>query len=326
MEKRGIIIHPEELTDQMIGLLAKTDVNVLGLHPRGGRAADKTLEELLGLMKTDDFQIKLAQVRALGIAVEYEMHALAWLLPRDLFESHPDWFRVDQEGNRVNDFNMCVSNLEALEYLSKRAQLLAELLPSDTGRYYFWSDDVDGTFCNCEKCRSLSPSDQAMIIYNAILAGVRRADPDAKQCFLAYHETITPPRSVRPAEGIFLEYAPMRRTTQIPIFDRECEDNRKLCDAIPALLDWFGTKDAQILDYWMDNSMFSNWVKPPKELYINTETIRGDMAYYQQCGFVHITSFGCFLSDDYIALYGEPPMVEYGKCFAILNKNKRASE
>ena len=316
MKKRGIIIHPEELTDRMIGMLQKTDVNVLGLHPPGGRAADQNLDKLLELMKTEEFQEKLTQVRALEIAVEFEMHALAWLLPRDLFETHPDWFRMNREGMRVNDFNMCVSSPEALEYLRMRAKLLAQLLPSDTGRYYFWSDDVDGTFCSCEKCRSLSPSDQAMIIYNTILEGVRSADPDAKQCFLAYHETVTPPQTVRPAEGIFLEDAPMRRTTQIPIFDPECEDNKKLCDAIPALLDWFSTKDAQILEYWMDNSMFSDWTKPPRLLTINTDIIRGDIAYYLQCGFEHITSFGCFLSDDYMELFGEPPMVEYGKCFA----------
>ena len=30
---KGIIIHPEELTEQMIGFLAKSNLNVLGIHP-----------------------------------------------------------------------------------------------------------------------------------------------------------------------------------------------------------------------------------------------------------------------------------------------------
>lgn len=315
MKKQGIIIHPEELTDRMIEILKKTNMNVLGLHPVGGPEADKSLENLLALLKTEDFQEKLAKVRRLGIAIEYELHALAWLLPRNLYHTHPGWFRMDGEGKRVNDFNMCVSNAEALDYLSMRAAKLAALLKSDTGRYYFWSDDVDHTFCNCGKCRNLSPSDQALIIYHAILKGIRQVDKDGKQCFLAYHETMELPRKVTPEDGIFLEYAPMWSNTKVPIYEETCEENRKFCQAIPPLISYFGKNDAQILEYWLDNSMFSNWKKPPKQLTICTDTIAKDIAFYRECGFEHITTFGCYLSDDYMELHGTPPIVEYGECF-----------
>ena len=316
MKKQGIIIHPHELTDQMIAILKKCEnINVLGLHPPGGRAAAKNLDTLLELMKTPEFQNKLAQMRSLGIAIEYEMHALAWLLPRDLYGEHPEWFRRGTDGVRINDFNMCVSNDEALEYLRCRAAELARILKSDTGMYYFWADDVEETFCHCEKCSSLTPSDQAMIIYNTILEGIRRVEPEAKQCFLAYHETVVPPEQIRPAEGVFLEYAPMRTSTTIPINDENCEANSTFCSAIPGLLEWFGKDDAQILEYWMDNSMFSNWTKPPKKLTICADTIQSDIRFYREKGFEHITSFGCYLSDDYIELYGEPPVIEYDGCF-----------
>lgn len=315
MNKQGIIIHPEELTDQMIALLKKTNVNVLGLHPVGGPDAHKTLENLLALLKTEDFQDKLNQVRALGIAIECEMHALAWLLPRELYEVHPEWFRMDAEGKRINDFNMCVSNQEALDYLSDRAAELAALIKSDTHKYYLWSDDVEHSFCNCENCKELTPSDQAMIIYNAILRGLRRVDPEAEQCYLAYQDTMTPPVKVAPTEGIFLEYAPMWADTLVPIYDETCEKNRKFCEAIPPLLAYFGKEGAQVLEYWMDNSMFSGWKKPPKPITICEDTIKKDIQYYKECGFEHITTFGCYLSDDYMELHGTPPMVEYGECF-----------
>ena len=316
MNKQGIIIHPEELTDQMIALLKKANVNVLGLHPVGGPNAHKALEDLLALLNTEDFQDKLNQVRALGIAIEYEMHALAWLLPRDLDRTHPEWFRMNEEGKRINDFNMCVSNQEALDHLSDRAAELATLIKSDTHKYYFWTDDVDHYFCNCECCKELTPSDQAMIIYNAILNGLRRVDPDAQQCYLAYLETLVPPAKIAPDEGIFLEYAPnMRTDTLVPIYDATCEKNRKLCEAIPPLLDYFGKEGAQVLDYWLDNSLFSEWKKPPKAITICEDTIKKDIQYYNACGFEHISTFGCYLSDDYMELYGTPPIVEYGECF-----------
>lgn len=315
MKKHGIVIHPEELTDRMIALLKKTNINVLGLHPVGGVDADKTLENLLQLSETRDFQNKLQQVRDMGIAIEYEMHALSWLLPRELYATHPDWFRMNEEGQRVNDYNLCVSNQDALEHLSSRAQELASRLKSDTGKYYFWSDDVPNTFCNCEKCRHLSPSDQALTIYHAILKGIRRVDPTAKQCYLAYHETVAVPQNVTPEDGIFLEYAPINRDTKVPLTDTSCEANLAFYEAIKPLLAYFGTKDAQALEYWLDNSMFSNWTKPPKPITICTDTIRRDIQFYSQCGFEGITTFGCYLSDDYMDLYGTPPIVEYGECF-----------
>lgn len=314
MYKQGIIIHPEELTDKMIAILEKSNINVLGLHPVGGVEADKSLEKLLQLLENKEFQEKIDKIRCMGISIEYELHALAWLLPRNMYETHPEWFRMNETGERVNDFNMCVSNEEALEYLSSRATELTALLKSDTGRYYFWADDVDGVFCNCEKCRNLSPSDQALIIYHAILKGIRKVDENAKQCYLAYHETIVPPEKIKPQKGIFLEYAPMWSNTKVPIYDKNCEENIKLCEAINPLIEYFGKEDSQILEYWLDNSMFSNWTKPPKLLTINTDTIKKDIVFYRKCGFENITTFGCYLSDDYMKLYGEPPIIEYGEC------------
>lgn len=136
MKKQGMIIHPAELTDRMIDLLKHSRINVLGIHPVGGRNAANTLEELLTLSESLEFQNKLAQVRELGIAIEYELHALAWLLPRSMYEIHPEWFRMDKTGHRVNDFNLCVSNSDALEYLSSRAQELAGKLRSDQALSY----------------------------------------------------------------------------------------------------------------------------------------------------------------------------------------------
>ncbi|MBR3761619.1 MAG: DUF4838 domain-containing protein [Lachnospiraceae bacterium] len=315
MEKQGIVIHPEELTNQMIDILKKTNINVLGLHPVGGGEADKTLENFLQLFATKDFQDKLGQVRSLGIAIEYEMHALSWMMPRTLYETHPEWFRMNKDGERVNDYNLCVSNQEALDYLSDGAEKLASILKSDTGRYYLWADDALDAFCNCEKCQQLSPSDQGLMIYHAMLKGIRRVDANAKQCYLAYHERNAAPKKVKPEEGIFLEYAPMWRDTMIPMADPACEKNVKFCEKIEPLLAYFGKKDAQVLEYWLDNSLFSDWKKPPKPITICVDTIRKDILFYKKCGFEGITTFGCYLSDDYIELHGKPPIVEYGACF-----------
>ena len=317
MEKRGIVIHPEELTEQMIEILKNTNINVIGIHPAGGEKADENLEKLLKLSRTNEFQENIRRVKELGISIEYEMHALSWLIPREIYKTHQDWFRVNKEGKRVADYNFCVSNEEAMEFLKGRASELANQLKSDTGKYYFWADDVPNAFCNCDKCRELSPSDQVLKIYHAILEGVRKVDTEAKQCYLAYKETMELPVKIKPMEGIFLEYAPMHRNTKIPLKDKMCIENQNYYKAVERLLDFFGWRDAQVLEYWLDNSMFSEWKKPPKYMEICTETICEDIKEYKRLGFEGITSFGCYLSDEYIDLYGIPPIAEYAECFLV---------
>lgn len=310
----GFIIHPEELTDSMLHILEKSRPDVLGLHPVGGIGAENSLDKLLELIKTRDFQTKLEKVRSLGIKVEYELHALSWLIDRKLFAGHTDWFRFGKDG-RTPDFHMCVSNQAALDYLSERAEKLAKLLPSDTGRYHFWVDDTADGACECEKCAEFSSSDQALIIYNAILRGVKRFDMNATECYLAYHSTLSVPTKIRPDDGIYLEFAPMSRDTKRKLDAPDCEVNKNELSNIKPLLGFFGKKGAQVLEYQIDNSLFSGWKKPPKKLKIEPDAIKSDLKLYEKLGFSMVTSFGCFLSDDYINLWGEPPIKEYLDCF-----------
>lgn len=311
--KKSIIIHPEELTDNMVNRVIDCGVEVLGLHPVGGKRAAESLTALVKLKGTREFEERLRTLRAHGIAIEYHLHALSYFLPRGLFSYHPEWFRADACGQRINDMNMCPSNEEALLYVSERVSELTRILPSDTGKYYYWLDDIADAGCHCEKCMGTDPSDQAMLIFNAILKGIRKVDPVGKQCFLAYADQKMPPMQVQPEEGIFLQFAPMRSNTDSPF--NENEENRSLLNSIRSLLDFFGRRDSVVLDYWLDNSLFSGWKKPPIALTIHPDVIRKDIAFYRACGFEEITTFACYLSDDYVRLYGEPPIADYIKCY-----------
>ena len=160
---------------------------------------------MLDFVKTPAFGRFAERMKELNVDLEFEAHAMSWLVPRALFSEHPDWFRMDETGNRNADFNLCASNAEALHYLETRSEELARALPSPTGRYYYWIDDVTDSACHCGGCRSLSTSDQAMMFYNHILRGIRRFDSQAEHCYLAYQDTIQAPRNVQPDPGIFLD-------------------------------------------------------------------------------------------------------------------------
>ena len=298
--KIGLIAHPEELTKGEIAAFRAAGADVLGLHPVGGNKATSSLENLLIWLKTDKGRMLLSYARSLGLEIEYEMHAASFLVPREMFSSHPEYFR---EANvmRTNDYNFCVSSDEMLRLMAKNAAALGRVLSPDTHDYYLWQDDVDGGECGCEKCRTLSASDQSLIVANAIADELRRFDSSARVCYLAYLGTLTPPKSVKPAPGVFLEYAPMKRDRSIPVWE---DDNVKR--ELAALFDVFEPGEAKILEYWYDNSMFSNWKKPPKKFTPDNERIAHEIEFYRSLGVGNVTSFACYLGADYEALYGAP--------------------
>jgi hypothetical protein len=153
----------------------------------------------------------------------------------------------------------------------------------------------------------MTDSDQALAVYNAMLKGLRTVDPMATQCYLAYQKTRPAPATVKPADGIFLEYAPFDRDFTRSMADASCEKNVIEGEPLPALLKLFGRKGAKVLEYWLDNSLFSRWKKPPVLLKPNDDVIRADLADYDAMGFEVVTTFACFLGSDYEELHGGLP-------------------
>lgn len=314
LKNRGVIIFPEEFSPAWEERLYTAGLNVLGLSPASPDPEGRIATEVMAAFLTPENRAAIERMESRGIQVEWEMHALSWLLPRSLFSQHPDWFRLNQEGERTNDYNLCSSNEQALAEVSRRAEELAKVFHPCSNRYHFWMDDVADSACHCEECKKFSPSDQALKVYNAIIRGIRRANPQATQCYLAYHDTIHAPRCVRPEPGIFLEYAPMDRVFDKGLADPSSEKNREQSRHLPELLALFGTEGAQVLDYWLDNSYFSNWTKPPRPFHLQRDTIEKDIRYYQEMGINFVTTFACYLGEEYIRLYpyrGE--VEEYGR-------------
>ena len=184
-------------------------------------------------------------------------------------------------------------------------------------------DDERDAFCHCEKCSKYSPSDQQLIIMNRILAELKKDDPEAELAYLAYFGTLPPPCKVKPDEGIFLEYAPIDRDHHKALSDETNEKNVSQNCHLPALLDFFGTEKAKVLDYWLDNSLFSNWTRPPKPFTADKEVVAADFEYYAKLGFRDISTFACYLGADYVELHGDPDITPFAEAFYRLN-NKEA--
>lgn len=305
---RGVVIIPQDLS--LAGwpaLAAQSDLNTIALHTHG---LPSQVREFVDSQAGRQF---LRQVEAAGLEIEYELHAMRELLPRQAFDHHPDWFRMNEEGERVPDCNLCPSSEEALEVVAGKAVVLGAALAPSTLRYHLWPDDA-APWCHCPACKDYSESDQCLIVTNGIATALRELYSEAQAAHLCYANTLPPPTRVKPEAGVFLEFAPISRCYQHSIGDPTCTENRAQAELLDENLTLFDRENAMVLEYWLDVSHFPS--RLAKALPVRAEVVQRDLEYYASQGIRHVTTFAVFLGADYAATFGVEPVREYGRLAA----------
>jgi hypothetical protein len=309
---RGVILLPRDITTgNWVKMARDARLSTIATHI--------TPSEVTRFVNTKQGRTFLDDCRRLGIEVEHELHAIGELLPRELFGRDPSMFRMDEAGQRTPDSNLCVHSTHALEVVCENAVAVVKILRPTTGRYFFWIDDAK-PMCRCPRCRELSDSEQALLLENRLLQALREIDPRATLAHLAYHNTLEPPVQVKPEPGIFLEFAPIQRSYQVPLSctEQSAADPKRaahagLLEALDANMAVFGAENAQALEYWLDASLFAGWKREQTvRLPWDRNVLREDLRTYSERGIRHVTSFACWLDGDYIARFGTPPVREYG--------------
>jgi hypothetical protein len=306
-QTRGVVLVPEDLSlADWPERAANAGLTTIALHHG---TSPKVVADFIDSTAGRQF---LAQCARWGLHLEYELHAMRELLPRTLFATAPDLFRMDDQGRRTSDANLCVHSARALEIVATNAVRLARRLPPTTSRYFFWGDD-GMPWCRCPQCRAFSESDQALLLENHLLRALRQLDPAARLAHLAYANTLPPPARVRPEPGVFLEFAPIRRRYDLPYESQTGPDARDALQALRENLRVFPASSAQALEYWLDASRFSQWKRPAVKLPWRRDVLAADALTYAQLGLRHVTTFAVWIDADYLARFGEPPLGEYGE-------------
>ena len=309
---RGVVLSVHDLeTVDWPKLAYENGINTIGTHIFP--------EQVVTFIESEKGQQFLTDCKKYGIEVEHQLHAIGQLLPRELFDEDSTMFRMNEYGRRVNDYNLCVHSQKALDMIAENALRYAKRLPATNHRYYYWIDD-GRPMCKCTECSKYSDSEQALIIENHIIKVLRNLDPQALLAHLAYINTMSAPRRVKPEEGIFLQFAPIERTWDRPLKDDgpgghlshslSHEQHRMY---LLENLDIFPVETAEVLEYWLDVSIFSQWKKPAKKLPWNREVFESDIDTYASLGIRNITSFAVYIDDKYIAAYKDLSFLkEYG--------------
>lgn len=303
---RGVVLRPKDtLVADWPERAKRAGLTTIASHP-----FPATVKQLLATEAGGRF---FARCKELGLEVEHELHALRDLLPRGLFKKDPDMFRMEK-GERTPAANCCASSARGLEIIGASAVDVCRALPSTTGRYFLWGDDM-ANWCACPACKGLRPSDQSLLVTNAICRALRaELDPRAQVAHLAYRNTLAPPTQVKPVEGVFLEFAPLRD------YDTSYESQRKPGDmdtieALDANLEIFPRETAQVLEYWLDVGAFTSKAKAkePIRLPWKRDVFRADVESCRKRGIRHYTTFATGVDPDYQRLHGDLSFIdEYG--------------
>jgi hypothetical protein len=221
----------------------------------------------------------LPELQKRGMEIEVGGHFLSTFLPRTLFPKDPDWFRMSEQGKRINDFNLNPFNQEALDYLASGAIPYLQQMP-EASLFHLWADDIEGGGWSREPGKEdYSPSDQALLVSNYLVKKLREKLPHAGFAYLAYHDTVYPARVVKPAPGLIYLYAPRERCYAHALNDPTCDLNHRYAQSLENGLRAFGSANAEVFEYYADQILYENMTNPPIP-----EVLSADLKYYHKLG------------------------------------------
>ena len=233
------------------------------------------------------------------------------LVPDALFDTHPEYFALLEDGTRSTD-HVCLSHPEVLDVAVVNAR--AAILADSRGAKYLHVGQKDNTnYCRCETCEALykkygSVSAPTLLFTNALADALDEEFPDFMFTFYAYGETDRPPQdlSLRCRENVAPVLCGLHRACRCHRLT-ECgaQDGHETFDNLyveqPASVaqdfaDWVKVADTTyIYDYTIN---FLNTA----QFFSNLETMQSTMKYMHDLG---ITGYIYNCGDAHEAAFNE---------------------
>ncbi len=179
-----------------------------------------------------------------GFKIEASHHSFTsyWIRKEEYFQPHPEWFAM-RDGKRV-PWQLCLTNYELIETMTAKVLEFIRRNP-EVDIVGLYADDGQ-RYCQCKKCAALGKTDHYTQFVSKVASAVYEKYPDKKISYIAYGETLSPPK--KPIFG---------RNTVLSIAGRRREND-------PVLTAW-KEKDAReiyIYEYSMGQGYYSNMCMP----------------------------------------------------------------
>jgi len=219
--------------------------------------------------------VPLARQR--GMTIEHGGHGLAALLRRVRFKELSEAFRY-HEGRRTPDHNFCPSSAEGMAIVRRNAEAHFRAHP-EVDVFHLWPDDIPGGgWCTCERCRSYTGSEQALLATNAVAEVLAEVNPAGRIAFLADMDTEAVPAQVAPRENVCLVWASRSRCYAHATDDPACPVN------VPHYAETFRAQVAhfphqpRVFEYYLDAILFKSLLPPLPSV------MQRDMRFYAAAG------------------------------------------
>lgn len=174
-----------------------------------------------------------------GRAVVYFpfVHSLDELIPRALYQEHPEYFPFIN-GKRVNGYvQRCLSNPEVVKMAISTVRKWIQEHPDAT--IISVSQNDTRNWCQCEVCKALdeqegSPAASMIRFVNTIAEDIEHDFPNIRIDTLAYQYTRKPPKTLRPRPNVIIRLCSIECCFAHPLATCDSNENRRFRDDILA--------------------------------------------------------------------------------------------
>jgi hypothetical protein len=207
-----------------------------------------------------------------GVDIFPFVHTLDGLIPRDLYNEHPEFFPL-VDGKRVRDHaQRCLSNPEVLAWAIARVR--EWILDEQEATIISISQTDGGHWCRCPDCRALeeaegSASASLVRFVNRIAEALEAEFPHMLFETLAYQHSRTPPATIRPRRNVVIRLCSNDCCFAHPIASCQAAPSRAFCDDLVA---W--SKITDRLYIWDYTTNFHGYLQPFPNLGVLQDNIR----------------------------------------------------
>ena len=202
------------------------------------------------------------------------VHSFNEFIRRSEFEQHPEYFMI-KDGER-NPHQLCLTNPEVRRIMIETTLKRLEKKP-DSKIVDISPNDGGGT-CACGACKAISDAEGSNMgplldLVNAVADAVAEDYPDLRVTTLAYLDTKTPPRNLRPRDNVLIWLAADDHNWEYLLL--HVWETEKFSTALKA---WSNTGARVIIwDYMID---FHNYIVPLP----NMPVVAPNLRYYVEHG------------------------------------------
>lgn len=129
--------------------------------------------------------------------------------PKEYFDSHPEYFALDEKGKRYTA-QLCTTHPEVARIVTASVLKTLDAHPETEIISVSKNDSAGNQLCQCERCRKIRAAEGGsemgcqLVLVNAVAEVVEKSHPSVVIDTLAYLDTVQPPKTARPRHNVVI--------------------------------------------------------------------------------------------------------------------------